>query len=259
MRARSKGKDMPEQFLSRGRNPAIAYHFSPSGTQGKNWPTVFFLGGYASDMAGTKATYFEAECRTRGQAFVRMDYSGHGRSGGDFKDGTISVWLDDVLDILDEVIKGPVILVGSSMGGWIGLLTALERPGRLAGFVGIAAAPDFTQELKAHMSQAQNRALEEKGYFEVPGEEGVEPYIFTKALLEDGEKCRLLNKMHIVDIPFVLVQGRQDLEVPWEKAEQIKKAFKTPSTIIHYIEDGDHRLSRPEDLSFIDTQIRHLK
>ncbi|MCB1529714.1 MAG: alpha/beta hydrolase [Rhodospirillales bacterium] len=222
-------------------------------------PTVVFLGGYRSDMEGTKALYLEGACRARGQAFIRFDYSGHGKSGGKFEDGTIGSWTQDTLDILDRVSEGPLILVGSSMGGWIAFLCALARPLRVKGLVGIAAAPDFTTWIEADISAGHKADLEEKGYFEVPSEYSDAPYIFTKALLEEGRSNTLLDRGIPLDIPIRLFQGKKDTSVPWEVARRIKDAVTGEDVAITWVEDGDHSLSRAEDLPRIRALIDEIE
>lgn len=246
---------MSHKTLARDGKPDLAYHFTP----GEQGPAVVFLGGYASDMEGTKATYLEAQCRARGQSYLRLDYSGHGASGGAFKDGTIGSWLADVLDVIDAIIgvDHPVIVVGSSMGGWIALLALLVRSEQVAGVVGIAAAPDFSRDVAAKMTEAQRAMLEEQGYAEQPNDYSDVPYIFTKKLMEDAEECMLLDKQHAISAPVILIQGKQDADVHWEKAEAIKTAFGDTVEIV-YIDDADHRVSRDQDLAIIDKAVQKI-
>ncbi|PCJ03285.1 MAG: alpha/beta hydrolase [Alphaproteobacteria bacterium] len=218
-----------------------------------------FLGGFKSDMAGTKALYLEEKCSARGQEFVRFDYTGHGVSDGAFVDGTISAWRQDALDILDHVVTGrDVVLVGSSMGGWIALRILLERPDRVKGLVGIAAAPDFTKDVEEQMSAADRQMMADLGRLEIPNDYSDEPYIFTKALLEDGQEQSLLHKTYRISCSLTLIQGKLDADVPWEKACRIKECFQGPNTDIIFIEDGDHRLSRDDDLAVIDRHVMKL-
>lgn len=217
----------------------------------KSLPGVVFMGGYRSDMDGTKALFLEAECAARGQGFVRFDYGGHGRSGGDFKEGTIGIWTDDALAVIDQLTQGPQILIGSSMGGWISMLCAIERPDRVKGIIGLAAAPDFTREVKAQMTDDHRAQIAAKGYFEEPNDYAPEPYIFTRKLLEDGEARCLLEGDIPLSIPVRLIQGMQDADVAWQKAHRIKNALKGADTAVFLVESGDHRLSRPEDLALL--------
>ena len=242
------------QTLMREDKPDLAYHFTDGAA---DLPVVVFLGGYASDMDGTKATWLEGKAKDRGQAYLRLNYSGHGRSGGAFKDGTIGSWMHDAMDVIAHTCGGerPLILVGSSMGGWIGLLITLERPEQVRGLVGIAAAPDFTLEVEARLSAAQRQQMAELGYAEEPNEYSDEPYIFTRALIEDGRERLILEKRHQTSAKLIMLQGKQDADVPWEKAERICAAFDSPRTEVRFIDDGDHRLSRPQDLEMINQAI----
>lgn len=214
-------------------------------------PGVVFMGGYRSDMDGTKALFLETECAARGQGFVRFDYGGHGKSGGDFKDGTIGTWKDDALAVIDALTQGPQILIGSSMGGWIAMLCALERPARVAGIIGLAAAPDFTREVKEKMTDDHRAQMAAKGYFEEPNDYAPEPYIFTRKLLDDGEVRCLLDAPIPLSIPVRLIQGMQDADVEWQKAHRIKNALSGADVAVFLIESGDHRLSRPDDLALL--------
>lgn len=227
----------------------IAYVRTPPIDQGL--PGVVFMGGYRSDMDGTKALFLEQECAVRGQAFIRFDYGGHGKSGGAFVDGTIGTWMEDALAVIDQLTEGPQILVGSSMGGWISLLCALARPSRVACVIGLAAAPDFTRDVRAKMAPDHVRQMEEKGYFEEPNDYSPEPYIFTRALLEDGERRCLLDAPIPLTIPVRLIQGMQDADVEWQKAHRIKAALPGADVDVILIESGDHRLSRAEDLAIL--------
>lgn len=255
---------MTMNYLLRKNAPKLAYCFTPALGAGADLPMVFFMGGFKSDMDGTKAVFLEDICKKRGQAYLRFDYRGHGASDGLFEDGTIGLWAQDARDILDHITAahgttGPVILVGSSMGGWIALLILLACPAIAAGMIGIAAAPDFTQRLyDTELSEAQRRQLNEKGRLEVPNAYSDAPYIFTKTLFEDGEAHFLLNKKHAVNTPIILLQGMQDTAVPWETTDHIKDAFAGCSVTIHLIPDGDHRLSRPEDLQRLEREVYRL-
>lgn len=220
-------------------------------------PAVMFLGGFKSDMEGTKAIYLENQCRAAGQEFLRFDYSGHGKSGGAFEDGTIGSWLGDARAIMKMIQSKRVILVGSSMGGWVSLRLLQEFSKgnlgdiELSGLVGIAAAPDFTDDILKKMEDTQKREMAEKGFFSVGHDYGDDPYIFTQDLLDDGAQNRVLNTVCNVSVPVLLVQGMKDADVEWKKAEAIKRVFIGENTRVFYVEDGDHRLSRPEDLDLI--------
>ena len=247
------------QKLSRPGLPDLAYVYTESAGEGKKLPLVMFCGGYRSDMEGTKALYLEEKCRERGQACLRFDYSGHGRSGGKFKDGTIGQWMQDALDVLNHITpSGPVLLAGSSMGGWIALLMALAWKGTLSGLVGIAAAPDFTEEIYSRLSPAQKKQLEETGEISADNDYSDTPYEFTLKIYNEAKQHLLLDRERSIDCPVTLIQGMQDKDVPWETAVKIQKTFKGDLIDIVFIEDGGHRLSRPEDLEVIDREIRAL-
>lgn len=250
---------MCADFLKRPGKPDLAYLHSHPGKKDAGGPAVIFLGGYRSDMQGTKATYFEQQCQARGQAYTRFDYSGHGQSGGRFEDGTIGAWTEDTLDIFDHFIREPAVLVGSSMGGWIALLVALKRSALIRGVVGLAAAPDFTEQMYEERLSAQERQeLEKKGYFSIPNDYSDEPYVFTKKLHDEAKNHLLLKKGRPVNFSLRLIQGMKDKEVPWQTAAKIQNAFQAEDSDIILIEDGDHRLSRPQDLELIDKEIKNV-
>jgi pimeloyl-ACP methyl ester carboxylesterase len=247
------------QYLKRSGKEAIAYHYTPPSGSGAALPQVVFLGGFKSDMNGTKAQYLEQRCAERGQGFLRFDYTGHGQSGGEFTDGTIGVWKRDALDIIDHIGAGRVILVGSSMGGWIALLTACERASLVHGIIGIAAAPDFTIDMWFNrLNEAQRAEIEKFGRVDLPNDYDDAPYILTKALFDDGKNHLLLDKEQTLDVPMVLIQGMADPDVPWETTARIEKAFPKSDIDIVLLEDGDHRLSRDEDLKLIDKEVMSM-
>ncbi len=244
---------MSPRHLHRPGRDTLAYHYTPA-VEGCRLPCVMFLGGFRSDMSGSKALALEAHCRARGQGFVRFDYSGHGVSEGRFAEGCIGQWFADARDILDQVVPGDVVLVGSSMGGWISLLLLLERPERVKGLVGIAAAPDFTVAIERELSDAQRQEVEEQGFVEVPSAYGP-PYVISRRLIEDGRERCVLSREHPIAVPVTLLHGRLDQDVPWQTAEDIARQFQGPQTRIVYVEDGEHRLSRPEDLDLICAEV----
>lgn len=249
---------MTVSFFTKTNDQKLAYVCSPAEKIGANLPTIMFLGGFKSDMSGTKATYLEQQAKARGQGFVRFDYTGHGQSDGAFKDGTIGAWADDAADILKSVVTGDVILVGSSMGGWISLLLSLNIPQRIKGMVLIAPAPDFTREIEEKLTHAQKKIIETKGYIEIPSDYADQPYVITRALLADGRNQCLLHKKYDLNIPVTIVQGKKDTDVPWQKALKIQECFGEAQTKVIFINDGDHRLSREEDLILIDSEIQKL-
>lgn len=230
-------------YLETVHSTKIAYHK----TSGFG-PGVVFLGGFMSDMEGGKALELEACCRRAGRAFVRFDYLGHGQSSGKFADGTIGLWLKDALAVIDRLTEGPQILVGSSMGGWISLLAAKARPGRIKGLVGIAAAPDFTVRHWAELSAEDQNTITKTGRLEVPTDYGPDPYVFTRALFEDGWQNRVNNGPIHLDIPVRLIQGTADPDVPWQTAMEIAANLTGDDTEVILVPGGDHRLSEPNDL-----------
>ena len=235
----------PPSQLRRTDRDTIAYR----ATAGKS-PGVMFLGGFMSDMTGTKAVALEAHCRRVGRACVRFDYSGHGASGGAFPDGTIGWWRDDALAVLDDIARGPQILVGSSMGGWQMLLAALARPARVAGLVGVAASPDFTEDLMWERFDDETRAtLAREGLMERPSGHGEAPYPITMRLIEEARDHLLLRGPISVQCPLHLLQGMRDEDVPWRTALRIGEAIESETVTIELIKDGDHRLSREPDIA----------
>jgi pimeloyl-ACP methyl ester carboxylesterase len=214
-------------------------------------PTVVFLPGFMSDMAGAKAEMLAGFCAARGQAFLRFDYAGHGSSGGRFQDGTIGAWTEDALALIDALTEGPLVLVGSSMGGWIALLAGLARPERLAALVGIAAAPDFTETLMWQaMTPAERNRLQSEGALHFPSQYG-EPYPVTRALIEEGRNHLLLDAPVPLACPVRLLHGQRDAEVPWETSLRLAAALNGEDVRVSLVKDGEHRLSRPQDLALL--------
>jgi len=227
-------------------------------------PGLFWLGGYRSDMDGTKALAMEDFARKYGLASTRFDYSGHGASGGDFLDGTISRWTVEARAIFEHYTNGPQILVGSSMGAWIALLLtkALNKgqsDDRIAGLLLLAPAPDFTAALmEPNLTNAQRQALEKQGYFEEPTPYGPEPNRFTRALFEDGRAARVMTGPIDTHCPVHILQGQADPDVPWQHAEKLYDLLSKDDATITYIKDGDHRLSRPQDLELLERTLTSL-
>jgi pimeloyl-ACP methyl ester carboxylesterase len=231
------------ELLNRNGAPALAFHRTPGGP-----PTVVFLAGFRSDMTGAKALHLERHCAHRGQAFLRLDYRGHGSSEGRFEDGCVGDWRDDALSMLDETTTGAVVLVGSSMGAWIMLLAALARPERVRGLVGIASAPDFTHDLVAPRLTAADRAhLKRDGRILTPSAYG-EPTPITRRLLEDGESHLLLQRPIPFRCPVHLLHGQMDPDVPWQTSLRLAACLESAAVTVELVKDGDHRLSRDEDL-----------
>ncbi len=219
-------------------------------------PGLFWLGGFNSDMKGTKALALDAWAADHGRACVRFDYSGHGESGGKFVDGTIGRWLEESLAVFERFCAGPQILIGSSMGGWMALLLAREvgrrRQGAsVAGLVLIAPAPDFTEELmwKAFSPEIRHE-IESKGVWLRPSQYG-EPYPITRALIEEGRNHLLLDRAIEVGCPVRILQGVQDPDVPWQHALALAHRLPAEDVVLTMIQDGDHRLSRPQDIARI--------
>lgn len=211
-------------------------------------PTVMFLTGFRSDMSGGKALHLEAHCRATGRAFVRFDYRGHGASSGRFADGTIGDWRDDALAVIDHATQGGLVLVGSSMGGWIMLLAALARPLRVKGLVGIAAAPDFTERLiLPALGEGERAALARDGVVPVPSAYG-EPTPITRRLLDEGRRHLLLGGPIPLRCPVHLLHGQRDPDVPWAIALDLAARLESDAVTVELVKDGDHRLSRDVDL-----------
>jgi len=227
-----------------------------SGKGSDRGPGLFWLGGFNSDMKGTKAVALDAWAAERGRACVRFDYSGHGESGGRFVDGTIGRWLEDAVTVFSQFCHGPQVVVGSSMGGWMALLLARElmkqpRDATLAGVVLIAPAPDFTEELMwKGFSPEIRKQIEETGAWLRPSEYG-EPYPITKALIEEGRNHLLLGSAINVGCPVRILQGAQDPDVPWQHAFALAHRLPADDVVLTMIQDGDHRLSRPQDIARI--------
>ncbi len=239
--------------VDRGDGVSIAYaHLA--GAE----PTVVFLPGFRSDMSGQKATDLAAFCAATGRAMLRFDYSGHGASGGRFEDGTIGRWADDALAAIDAVTTGRLLLVGSSMGGWIALLAARARPERVAGLIGVAAAPDFTETLMWDAMAPPERAqLMRDGVIHVPSEYG-DPSPITRALIEDGRRHLLLGGPIAIDCPVRLIHGQRDADVPWETTLRTAERIASEDVRVILVKDGDHRLSRPADLALLRREIAAL-
>jgi pimeloyl-ACP methyl ester carboxylesterase len=233
---------------------SLAYHRTAGRT-----PGVVFLGGYASDMTGTKATALETHVRDRGHAFLRFDYRGHGQSSGRFEDGTIGRWRDDAVAAFDALTEGPQVLVGSSMGGWIALLLALVRPERVAGLIGIAAAPDFTEDLMwAEFDATQRATLERDRILRMPSDYSDEPSIVTMDLIEDGRSHLLLRAPIPIRVPVRLLQGMRDPDVPYRHALTLADRLEGDDVQIRLIKDGDHRLSTERDLAILTETVDAL-
>ena len=246
--------DICLKFLSVGTHNAtrsIAVRQREGGS-----PGLFWLGGFKSDMKGTKAQALDQWARDQGRALARFDYSGHGESGGIFTDGTIGRWLEESLAVFDTFCRGPQVVIGSSMGGWLSLLLTRELArrgspgqGQVAGLVLIAPAVDFTQELMwKRFPPEVKREIEQTGAWARPSQYSQAPYPITRGLIEEGRKHLLLDGMIETGCPVRILQGVQDPDVPWQHAAELTARFAQDDVVLTLVKDGDHRLSRPEDI-----------
>ena len=234
------------EFLDTASGRRIAFHR----TMGKE-PGVVFLGGFMSDMDGSKATHLEAWAKAEGRAYVRFDYSGHGQSAGAFVDGCIGDWFADASEVIERLTQGPQVLVGSSMGGWIALLCAKALPERIAGLVTIAAAPDFTEDgFYADFSDEDKSRLEVEGVVHVPSDYG-DPYPITKRLIEDGRSHFVLRDPLKLGVPVRMVQGTEDTAVTRDTALRLLDHLEVEDVRLTFIKGGDHSLSTPDNLEMI--------
>lgn len=239
------------QYLDTPQGRRIAYN-RLAGTV----PGVVFLGGFRSDMQGTKAVYLEEWAQRNGRAFLRFDYSGHGESSGDFEDGCIGDWAADARVAIEALTDGPQILVGSSMGGWISLLLARAMPAKIAGLVTIAAAPDFTEQgFWASFSDAQRLDLIQQGRVELPSEYSDEPYVITRRLIEDGRNQLVLNQPLPLPFPVRMLQGTADEDVPVTWAMHLLDHASGDDIRLTLVRGADHRFSSQECLDLIQRAV----
>jgi pimeloyl-ACP methyl ester carboxylesterase len=241
------------KFLSVGTGPA-ARRIAVRVREGAA-PGLFWLGGFKSDMRGTKAEALDQWARDHGRAMTRFDYSGHGESGGNFTDGTIGRWLEESLAVFDACCRGAQVVIGSSMGGWLALLLARELARRaaaapsIASLVLVAPAVDFTEELMWKCFPPEvKREIEEHGVWARPSQYSDEPYPITRGLIEEGRAHLLLDDMIETGCPVRILQGVQDPDVPWQHAVELTSRFARDDVVLTLVKDGDHRLSRPEDI-----------
>jgi len=237
-------------FLTRADGVRLAYAHRPG-----RGPTIVFLPGYMSDMEGSKALALDEWAAREGRAMLRLDYSGCGVSEGRFENGTLALWRDDVLYLIDTLTEGPLLLVGSSMGGWLMLLVALARPDRVTGLVGIAAAPDFTEwgftaEEKARLAR-DGRIEESSDYADTP-------YVTTLDFWRSGQENRLLDGAIAIDCPVRLLHGQADPDVPWLLSPRLATALRSADVQTILVKEGDHRLSRPEDIALLIATVERL-
>ncbi|MEY4697807.1 MAG: hypothetical protein RIT14_2235 [Pseudomonadota bacterium] len=235
------------QTLTTPQGRSIAFHR----TAGRG-PGVVFLGGFKSDMTGTKAVHLQAWAEATGRAFLRFDYSGHGQSSGDFLDGCIGDWFEDAFAAVTTLTEGPQVLVGSSMGGWIALLLARAVPERICGLVGIAPAPDFTEDsMWAGFTEAERAALLTVGRVERPSDYSDAPYVITRRLIDEGRKRLVLRGPLALPFPVRILQGTADVEVPPAVALRLLDHAEGPDLRLTLVKGADHRFSTPECLSMI--------
>lgn len=243
------------QTLTRQNGETLAYTKLEAPA---NSPTLVWLSGFNSDMSGTKAVEVKAWAEKQGYGFLAFDYYGHGQSSGEFAKGTISHWREDCLAAIDELSTGPLVLVGSSMGGWMALLSALARPERVIGMLLIAPAPDFTEKLlwKELPGSAQEEIAHE-GFWMRPTDYG-EPYPITRELISDGKKWSILDAPIDLTMPVTILQGKMDPDVPWTHALKVQEKIVSTDCEFHLIKDGEHRLSRPQDIVRMLTELEVL-
>ncbi|RMH38764.1 MAG: alpha/beta hydrolase [Alphaproteobacteria bacterium] len=241
------------EYLATAAGRRIAY----DRTAGRG-PGVVFLGGFRSDKEGTKALFLEDWARKTGRAFLRFDYSGHGQSSGAFEEGAIGDWLEDALAVIEAVTEGPQVLVGSSMGGWIALLVAKARPELVAGLVGIAAAPDFTETLWQSLDEKTQASVQASGRLEQPSEYSDEPYVFTRRLFEDGRRHLVLEGPLPLPFPVRLLQGTADADVPTAVALRLLDHAEGPDIRLTLVKGADHRFSTPDCLGLIARSVEEV-
>jgi pimeloyl-ACP methyl ester carboxylesterase len=245
--------------LDLGADWRLAYHRTPAAGDGMARAGTVFLGGFRSDMTGTKATHLEAWARATGRAFLRFDYRGHGASSAFFEEGAIGDWADDAAAALERLTVGPQVLVGSSMGGWIALLLARRMPERIAAIVGIAAAPDFTEDqMWAAFEAGQRARLMAEGRVELPSEYSEEPTPITRRLIEEGREHLVLRSPLRLPFPVRLLHGTRDVDVPVERGLVLLEHMDCPDARLTLVKDADHRFSGPAELALAVETIEAL-
>ena len=248
--------DSTSYFEATAPNRRLAYRYT---APRQNFPTVVYLYGFRSDMNGEKVLFLEALCAQEGLGFLTFDYSGHGLSSGKFEEGTISQWLSDSLEIIDHITQGAIIVVGSSMGGWLAHWVALHRPMRIVGLLGIASAPDFTEELMwREFTNTQQREVMTQGWTIVPTEYNPHGWKITRNLIEDGRKHLLLGNPIPLNIPIRFLHGLKDVSVPASYSHQLVEWVTSPDVTLTLIKSGDHRLSREVDKRILGMLLQEL-
>ncbi len=237
--------DVPASYLEAAGGHRLAYRHV-SGSE----PGILFCGGFHSNMQGDKALALDAWCRETGRQFTRFDYFGHGESSGEAAEGRIGRWAEDATQVLDQVCRGPQIIVGSSMGGWMMLLATLARPERVCGLVGIASAPDFSRAMKDSLQASGAwQQIESQGYYDMPSHyPGESTYRIEKGFIEEAEQHCLLDTTVPISLPVRLLHGQADADVPWQRSMLLAEKLAGDDVEITLVKNGDHRLSRPEDL-----------
>jgi pimeloyl-ACP methyl ester carboxylesterase len=244
----------PPETLARSDGATIAYH-----RRAGDMPGVVFLGGYRSEMTGNKAVFFDEYCRRSGHAYLRFDHFGHGASSGEVALGTIGRWAEDAVAVLDLLTEGPQILVGASMGGWLMLLVALARRRRIHALVGVAPAPDFTEDLLwPRLDAAQRAELLAKGSITLPSEYDPAGYTYRRTLFEEGRRNLVLRRTIALDCPVRLLHGLEDASVPWQTSLRLAKRLASRDVALTLVKDGDHRLSTPGDLARLAATLDEL-
>jgi pimeloyl-ACP methyl ester carboxylesterase len=240
--------------LTRQDGATIAYNRTAGAS-----PGIVFLGGFRSDMTGIKALYLEDYCRRGGRAYLRFDYLGHGASSGDAALGTIGRWVGDAITVLDSLTEGPQVLVGSSMGGWLMLLAALARPLRTQALVGIAAAPDFTEDLIwPRLDPIQQQELRATGIVTLPSDYDPAGYTYRLNLFEEGKRHLVMREPIALDCPVRLLHGMSDASVPWQTSLALAERLASRDVVVTLIKGGDHRLSRDGDLERLSRTLDEL-
>jgi len=241
-------------YLDRPGGSSLAYCYTAPKPEVKG-STLVFLPGYMSDMEGGKALAVDAWAKQQGRAMLRLDYAGCGASGGEFAEQSLIDWREDVLFLIDKLTSGSITLIGSSMGGWLMLLVALSRPMRVRNLVGIAAAPDFTDW---GFTQDQKMTILREGKLEETSEYSDDPYVTTRTFWQSGDSSRLLHKEIAFDGAVRLLHGQRDADVPWEYSLETAKKIRSDDVQVHLVKDGDHRLSRDQDIGLLIDVISRL-
>lgn len=241
-------------------HPSLPHRLAYRHTAGKkDLPSVVYLTGFRSDMLGTKVINLEVYCEQKGLSFTCFDYSGHGRSDGRFEDGTITQWLNDTLAIIDNLTSGPLILIGSSMGGWLMTLAALKRPERIHGLIGIATACDFTEKLMWDaLTPSRKELMRQQGYLIRSTPYNPEGWPITLTLIEDGRHHLLLDRPIAINRPVRLLHGLDDTDVPWSFSQKLQQQLISEDVTLTLIKAGDHRLSRESDIRFITQALENI-